>query len=93
MRRYLSIWFPEWPLDRLRRARRIAPGRTVSTEKPAKQHAFVLYEKLARGLVVATANQPALDAGIHAGLTLTDARATLPNLLAEEIDREMETTA
>jgi protein ImuB len=93
MRRYLSIWFPEWPLDRLRRARRIAPGRAVSTEKPAKQHAFVLYEKLARGLVVATANQPALNAGIHAGLTLTDARATLPNLLAEEIDRESDTKA
>ena len=54
MRRYLSIWFPEWPLDRLRRARR--PAGASSTARPAKPRPFVLYEKSAHGLTVAVAN-------------------------------------
>lgn len=65
----------------------------ASNARPAKPHPFVLYEKFAHGLVVAAANRPALDAGIHAGLALTDARASLPDLVAEEIDRESDAKA
>ncbi|MEZ5946932.1 MAG: DNA polymerase Y family protein [Hyphomonas sp.] len=88
MRRYLSVWFPEWSLDRLRRARRGATTARLPSEKPADLKPFVLYEKSAHGLVVAVANLPAQANGIHPGLSLTDARATLPDLQAEELDRQ-----
>lgn len=39
------------------------------------------------------ANQAALSAGIHPGLRFTDARATLPALMAEEIDRAADARA
>lgn len=84
MRRYLSVWFPEWALDRLRRERRYL---RVSA-KSAKRCPFILYEKSAYGLVVAVANQAARASGIHPGLRLADARATLPELGAKEVDRE-----
>lgn len=85
MKRYLSVWLPDWPLDRLRRARRqTQPGTSI---KPAKPRALVLYEKSAHGLTVAAANGPARVAGIEPGLRLADAKATVPDLLHEEIDR------
>lgn len=42
---------------------------------------------------MAAANQAAQGAGIHPGLPFTDARATLPDLASEEIDRESDTKA
>ncbi len=39
------------------------------------------------------ANQAAQTAGIHPGLRFTDARATLPDLVSEEIDRESDIKA
>lgn len=70
-------------MDRLRRARRSAR----STTRSVKPTPFVLYEKSAHGLVVIAANAPARAARIETGLRLTDAKATLPNILSEEIDR------
>ncbi|MCA8902603.1 MAG: DNA polymerase Y family protein [Hyphomonas sp.] len=78
-------------MDRLRRARR--PAGASSTARPAKPRPFVLYEKSAHGLTVAVANPPAQAAGIHAGLSLADARATLPDILSEEIDRDADAKA
>jgi protein ImuB len=85
MKRYLSVWFPDWPLDRLRRLRR--QTKTGSASGPVKLRAFVLHEKSAHGLSVVAANAPARAVGIEPGLRLTDAKATLPDLLCEEIDR------
>lgn len=42
---------------------------------------------------MAVANQPALAAGILPGLRFTDARATLPDLASQEIDRESDLKA
>ncbi|WP_083759133.1 MULTISPECIES: Y-family DNA polymerase [Hyphomonas] len=92
MRRYLSVWFPEWPLDRLRRARR-HPTAPSHTGNPDKLRPFILHETSPHGLVVAIANKAAQAAGIHAGLRFTDARATLPDLASEEIDRENDARA
>ena len=89
MRRYLSIWFPEWPLDRLRRARRRpSPHGPDIIARPAEPQPFVLHEKSTHGLTVAAANAPAMEVGIHAGLSLKDARGALPGLMTEQIDRE-----
>jgi protein ImuB len=91
MRRYLSVWFPEWSLDHLRRARRTPE--TSNRAGLAKPFPFVLYEKSAHGLIVAVANKAARDASIHPGLRLADACATLPNLVREEINRESDDNA
>ena len=94
MRRYLSIWFPEWPLDRLRRARRRpSPHGPDIIARPAEPQPFVLHEKSTHGLTVAAANAPAMEVGIHAGLSLKDARGALPGLMTEQIDRESDATA
>ncbi|WP_409894437.1 Y-family DNA polymerase [Hyphomonas sp.] len=91
MKRYLSVWFPDWPLDRLRRAR--WHGKPARTARPVKPPPFVLHEKLAHGLTVAAANTTAGAAGIQAGMRFSDARACLPDLMAEEIDREEDARA
>ncbi|MFN7054013.1 Y-family DNA polymerase [Hyphomonas sp.] len=84
MKRYLSVWFPDWPLDRLRRARR--QGNPSSAAGPARPKPFALYEASAGGLTLVAANAPAQAAGVAAGLRLTDARAILPALACEEWD-------
>lgn len=98
MKRYLSVWFPGWPLTRLRRARRqptSASARTRPGEKPAEpaRKPFVLVEDGGHGLRVAAANASARALGISAGLGFTDARARCPDLLHEDIDREADRAA
>lgn len=66
---------------------------TTSNVRLAKPQPFVLYEKSTHGLVVAVANQAARDASVHPGLRFSDARATLPHLLNEEIDRDSDEKA
>jgi protein ImuB len=72
MRRVLSVWFPDWPIDRLRRAEPCA----VPDDRP-----FVLVESGVRGIVIAAANRAARAEGIRIGQTLADARAAFPHLL------------
>ncbi|QPH56092.1 DNA polymerase Y family protein [Pontivivens ytuae] len=84
------MWFPDWPLDRLRRARRQASP----SAKPAEtRRPFVLVEPGPKGLLVAASNASARAQGIGAGLRFTDARARLPELAHEEIDREADRAA
>jgi protein ImuB len=90
MKRYLSLWFPDWPLDRLRRQRLHAAGRPLrpASVRSANKRPVVLTESGQAGLVVAAANCAALKLGITPGLRFTDARARVPELLYDEIDRE-----
>ena len=83
MKRFLSIWLPDWPLDRLRRARLLPSGRQ-SCAAPAEP--FILTQAGAKGLVVVAANTRAKSLGVSAGLSFTDARARVPGLLAEPHD-------
>ncbi len=80
MKRYLSLWLPDWPLDRLRRLRSLSP-------RPDKPAPFVLTEPSANGRVIAAANTTAREGGLEPGLKLADARARVPKLRVEEIDR------
>ncbi len=99
MKRYLSVWFPDWPLTRLRRARRRLAGKPYrqkrahadAPEPPRKP--FVLVEEGAAGLCVAAANASARQLGISPGLGFTDARARCPDLLHEDIDRRADQEA
>lgn len=79
-RRIVSLWLPHLPIERLRRQR----GRR---SKPS-QEAFALSEAGPHGLEVAAINQPAAAVGIRVGQRLADARAMLPELRVEPIDRD-----
>jgi protein ImuB len=75
-RRYLALWLPFLPTDRLQREARAAPD-----ERP-----LALVEKQ-RGALRLTACDPrAKKLGLRPGLTLADARARAPELAAKPAD-------
>ncbi len=71
MSRIVFVWFPAWPIDRLRR---------VSPDLVPAQHPFALVEGGAHGLRIHAANSAALAAGVRIGQPLADVRAALPEL-------------
>ncbi len=93
MKRYLSVWFPDWPLTRLRRKRFALNTLRTRADGPETRLPFVLTEAGPSGLVVAAANHRAQTLGISPGLGFTDARARAPKLHAEEIDRTADAEA
>lgn len=72
-RRYLALWFPWLPSDRLRRG---TPAADASPD-PAP---VVLVEKISGALRLAAVDPAAARAGLTPGLTLADARARTPSL-------------
>ena len=74
-RRYLAVWFPLLPTDRLRREERGSDA----TAEPAT----VLVEKVKGALRLAAANGSALALGLSPGMTLADARAWAPDIRVE----------
>jgi protein ImuB len=80
-RRYLSLWLPAWPLERMRlKARR--QGRPFPPEEAPL--ALVAPE---RGVPLLTAVNPAGRAlGVTPGLPLADARAICPGLLVRDAE-------
>ena len=95
MKRFLCVWFPDWPLVRLRRAR---SGQATGSahrfaNRPEPRQPFVLVESGAHGLLVVAANAPARQLGVNEGLRFTDARARAPALVSEDIDRKGDAAA
>lgn len=82
-RRYLSLWLPEWPIDRMQlKTRRL--GRPL----PPADVALALVAP-DRGVPRLTAVNPAGRAlGVTPGLTLADARAIHPELLVRDAEPE-----
>ncbi|WP_449498045.1 Y-family DNA polymerase [Brevundimonas sp.] len=74
-RRYLALWFPWLPSDRLRR---VEPTGDASPEDDGVPLALV--EAVGGGLRLAAVAPSAARAGLVAGLTLADARARVPGL-------------
>jgi protein ImuB len=72
VRRYLALWFPFLPIDRLRAAR---SPRSAAPDEP-----LVVVHKVETALRIASADPKALALGLHPGLALADARARLPAL-------------
>ncbi|MCI4643895.1 MAG: DNA polymerase Y family protein [Hyphomonadaceae bacterium] len=85
MKRYLSLWFPDWPLTRLTRAKSQVTDQISDT--PAPEAPFALVEAGPHGLSVVSANAAALSEGVVPDLRFTDAKARCPGLVSEEIDR------
>ncbi|MEP7349712.1 MAG: DNA polymerase Y family protein [Sphingorhabdus sp.] len=75
MRRYLAVFLPLYPAERLIRARGQAP------DTP-----FTLVEKQRGSMRLVACDAAALALGLAPGLTLADARARVPELLAFDHD-------
>ncbi len=75
MRRFLCLWFPRFPTDRWRRLRPDAPPGPLALTQAGQ------------GGVRLTAVDPAAAAlGLATGMRLADARALVPELIAEEAE-------
>ena len=79
-RRYLALWFPFLPLDRLRIAR---PDLWAAQEQDAPS---VIVEAVRGAMRLMTLDAAALSIGLSTGMTLADARAREPDLRVFEAD-------
>ncbi|MDP9424077.1 MAG: DNA polymerase Y family protein [Pseudomonadota bacterium] len=76
-RRYLALWFPYLPADRLRRS----PDCGLAPEVP-----LAFTEKVKGALRLIAVDQAARSLGLEPGMALADARARVPELQAVERD-------
>jgi protein ImuB len=81
-RRYLALWFPFLPTDRLRRE-----GRVPTSGAPADAP-LVVYAHRGNALRLVAGDDRALALGLARDLTLADARARIPGLIAIEAEPE-----
>ena len=79
-RRYLALWLPFLPTERLREIWRGGVGPDDATP-------FALVEKQKNAQRLCALNPAALGQGLSIGLSLADARARLPHLVTAEMDR------
>ncbi|MEO9969127.1 MAG: DNA polymerase Y family protein, partial [Hyphomonadaceae bacterium] len=89
MKRYLSVWLPDWPLTRFSRAQRARPD----AYPPDPAAPFALVEKTAHGLRIAVANAAACAQGVSIDLRFTDAKARAGALIHADIDRAADAAA
>ena len=78
MRRIVSLWFPDYAVERFIRGR-IKQARSP----PPRGLPFGLVEKGSKGLRLAAVNAAAKSFGLRRGMRLADARAQVPDLLSE----------
>ena len=81
MMRIVSVWLPQWPIERLKREREANRFWQALDEGP-----FVLVETGERGLIVSATNAAALAQGLAPGLGFADARARCPHLRSAAAD-------
>jgi len=75
----MCLALPRWPTDRLMRARSLRDRKSLDSAKP-----IVLYERTANALCLYAVNKPAARLGLSRGQALSDARAMVPDLVAEK---------
>lgn len=80
-RRYLALWFPFLPTDRLSLDRRVPEALRARGEAP-----LVLIEKIRGAIRILSLDAAATELGLSVGMSLADARARFPTLLAWPAD-------
>lgn len=78
MTRVVSVFLPNWSIDRFRRM--------AGDAAPQPEVPLVLIVRDGNRRLVQAANAAALAAGLHVGMPATKAQALLPGLLVEEAD-------
>jgi protein ImuB len=81
MKRIVSVFLPDWSIERLALKRGVGPSERLEPDAP-----FALVETGARGVRLSAVDAAAKSAGIRAGDALADARAMLPTLRVAEAD-------
>ena len=85
-RRFLALWFPFLPAQRLR----IAQARCCPSEappEPGREPAPLVFTRKVKGtLRIAAADCRALALGLIPGMALADARARVPDIVTLELD-------
>jgi protein ImuB len=88
MRRIISVWFQEFPVERFLRERR-----KLSLPTPPRGLPFALVEKGPKGLRLSAVNAAARQFGLSPSQRLADARAAVPDLLTEQYEPEKDQTS
>lgn len=86
MSRFVSVWLPHLPIERLKRERAERscapiPDESVPDESVPDDRPFALVGSEDRGLVLTAVNAGSVREGLVPGLGLADARAICPHLL------------
>ena len=76
MSRFVSVFLPHLPLERLNRERAASGGAPLPVDRP-----LALIGNEERGLFITALNEAGASEGLSAGLGLADARAICPRLL------------
>jgi protein ImuB len=84
MKRVVSVWLPQWPIERLKRHR---PG-VVPDDKP-----FALVAGGGNGIRISALNMQAAREGLRVGSSLADARAAVPILVSHPAEPERDRQA
>ncbi len=91
MKRIVSVYLPQWPIERLLRdQKRYSKIRDCDQGEKFAAHSFEfnkpfgLVETSHRGIRLSAVNKTANDQGVRAGDALADARAILPSLSVSE---------
>jgi protein ImuB len=84
MKRIVSVWLPQWPIERLARHR---PG-VAPDDKP-----FALVTGGAHGIRITAVNIRAAREGLRVGMSLADARAAVPSLVSHPAEAERDAQA
>jgi protein ImuB len=82
MKRYLCLYLPRWPLQRLYAATPDLRGKTVA-----------IYERASHGLRLVVCSPEANKRGVKRGMLLADATALIPDLTLVESDPHADRTA
>ena len=85
-RRYLALWFPFLPTDRLRIQTSDRPDRPDRAAAAQPDAPLVLVARIRGALRLAAVNARAQKLGIVPGLALADARALHPGLIVADMD-------
>ena len=88
MSRFVSIFLPQFALERLQRERAESGAAPLADDKP-----FALIGSEERGLVLTAVNASSLSQGLFPGLGFADARAIAPQLLTLPAAPKQDTAA
>lgn len=78
MRRVVSLFLPNWPIERLRRR--------LGADAPPPEQALVLTGRIGRKRVVTACNPAAASSGARVGMAATQAQALIPGLDVRDAD-------
>ena len=90
MRRVISVWLPQWPIDRGYGKK---PGRQPDDSHRLKERPFALIASGRSGLFLYAVNHGAAALGLAQGMALADARALVPELATRPAALDADATA